>query len=146
MKKEQAMILATPLLGRNGLIAQTRSYVTRERKKIMKKMKKKSKQPNKIYRTNKDTISLNCDEFVPSWMRPRDSSFDPRLVVGIGFKSKNKSRAQKLKNEVRQKMKIIKRRFKQIHQANCTRSQIVAAKTGMNREAQEFHRFFKGIA
>lgn len=33
-----------------------------------KKQPKKVEKINKKYSTNKDTISLNCDEFCPGWM------------------------------------------------------------------------------
>lgn len=71
-KKRAAISETTPLLGRNGLIAQTRSYVTRERKKIKKG---KSKRTKKVYRTNKDTIALNVEHFPPHFA-PQPEEFN----------------------------------------------------------------------
>jgi len=34
-----------------------------------KKQPKKAERVNKKYSVNEDTISLNCDEFCPGWMR-----------------------------------------------------------------------------
>jgi hypothetical protein len=38
-----------------------------------------------------DTSSL-CYKFCPGWMRPRDSSFDTRPVLGLGLKRKEEGK------------------------------------------------------
>jgi len=104
--KKQATISETTLLGRNGLIAQTRSYVTRERKKIMKQ---KSKRPKKVYQTNFDTISLNCEQFsgrAPFFpgLEPWEKPFNPRKALS--------ETEQGLKNESRRAARRFKRKLK----------------------------------
>jgi hypothetical protein len=37
-----------------------------------KKQPKKAERIDKKYRTNIDTISLNCEEFCPSWLGGKD--------------------------------------------------------------------------
>lgn len=41
------------------------------KRKYKRKTKKAKRQVDKTYRTNPDTISLNCDEFCPGWMREK---------------------------------------------------------------------------
>ncbi len=46
-------------------------------------MKKKSLPRKKVYRTNRDTISLNCDEFCPGWLRSQqEPSFELLRIFG----------------------------------------------------------------
>jgi len=42
----------------------------------------------KAHDTDDLDTSSPCYKFCPGWMRPRDSSFDPRLVLGVKPRSK----------------------------------------------------------
>lgn len=46
----------------------------------------------KAYDTDDLDTSSSCYKFCPGWIRPRDSSFDPRLVVGFGSKRKKEGK------------------------------------------------------